>query len=533
MKTKQLFLLFFVLIISIAALFRLYKLDSIPPGLYPDVAINGNDALDTLNAKSFKVFYPENNGREGLIIWLSAFSFLIFGVSIWAIKIVAVFFGILTVIGLYLLSKELFRLIFNPPSSIANEIVALLSSFFLAVSFWHTLFSRIGFRVILFPFVLVYSFYFLFKALRTEKTLFFVLSGIVFGLGFYTYIGFRLAALLLFIVLPLYYFLNRKDTAPKKHLFSLLILLFSIFVTALPIGLYFLSHPADFIGRAGQVSIFSQNNPFQAFVASLIAHLGMFNIAGDMNWRHNLSGYPMLSFPVGILFIVGIIFSIKELIISIKDKDGKRLFAHSFLFLWFFITLLPAFLTYEGIPHALRAFGVVPAVYLFVGLGGWKLFDLFNKNTQNKRLLYLATILLLIAIPMAEFKKYFVYWGENLMLNGAFSTDFVDIGKYLNLLPASVQKYVIVNQGGVPVPWPNGVPMPAQTIIFLERAKYGEIRSVYLTPEQIYQIKTDNKPTIIVLMIYDEEILYKLSILFPEGHIQKESGISLFKINFN
>jgi predicted membrane-bound mannosyltransferase len=56
-------IVFLLVILAIASFFRLWKLDSIPPGLYPDVAINGNDALDSLKTGTFKVFYPENNGR--------------------------------------------------------------------------------------------------------------------------------------------------------------------------------------------------------------------------------------------------------------------------------------------------------------------------------------------------------------------------------------------------------------------------------------------------------------------------------------
>jgi len=119
-KKKEIIIL--LIILAIAAFFRFFELADIPPGLYPDVAINGNDALDALKTGDFKVFYPENNGREGLFINLIALSFLIFGPSILAIKIVAAVIGILTVFGLYLLTKELFK----------KTPIALLSAFFLA-----------------------------------------------------------------------------------------------------------------------------------------------------------------------------------------------------------------------------------------------------------------------------------------------------------------------------------------------------------------------------------------------------------------
>ncbi len=159
-KTKKT-LIFLLIILALAAFFRLWQLNQTPPGLYPDVAMNGNDALQGLRTGNFKLFYPENNGREGLMMWLIAASFSIFGVSIWSMKIVAAIVGIITVLGLYLLTKEIFR---HAQYDIRKtEYITLLASFFLAISFWHVNFSRIGFRAILLPFVLVFSFYFLFK----------------------------------------------------------------------------------------------------------------------------------------------------------------------------------------------------------------------------------------------------------------------------------------------------------------------------------------------------------------------------------
>ena len=53
-----------ILILILAGFFRFWKLDIIPPGLYPDEAINAmQGALEPL-----RIFYQENNGREGLLI---------------------------------------------------------------------------------------------------------------------------------------------------------------------------------------------------------------------------------------------------------------------------------------------------------------------------------------------------------------------------------------------------------------------------------------------------------------------------------
>jgi len=93
MDNKKIFI-FLILILAIASFFRLWHLNSIPPGVYPDEAINGNDAIQALNTGQYKLFYPDNNGREGLFINLIALSFNIFGVHIWSLKLISALIGI-------------------------------------------------------------------------------------------------------------------------------------------------------------------------------------------------------------------------------------------------------------------------------------------------------------------------------------------------------------------------------------------------------------------------------------------------------
>ena len=534
------YILFLILII--AAFLRLYNLTpqvgGLPPGLYPDEAMDGNNALQALSKlpslDGFNVFYPENNGREGLMMWLIALSFSIFGVSIWSIKIVAAIIGILTVLGLYLLTNELFS--FNNLTfqhSNTPTIIALLSSFFLATSFWHTNFSRIGFRAILLPFILVFSFYFLLRGFRTRKILNFILSGIFFGLGFYTYISFRFAILILPVIFLPYWLIYKKEGSPRKFLlFTFYFLLFT-FLIALPIGLYFLKHPQDFVGRAAPISVFSAKNPIKEFLKSLILHLAMFNFYGDPNWRHNFSGSPMLPWPIGILFLIGVILSFGEIFkkSNYRNRNYQLLFTFYFLLFTFFTMLLPGILTYEGIPHSLRVIGVIPVVYIFVAIGSLKTYQFFDKNTKNKKLLLVACYFFLVAIAFSEFDKYFFDWGKNKEVVGAFTERFLKEGEILASLPNDVQKYVIVNESGVSVPYPDGIPMPAQTIMFIENSKYGEIKSNYLLPKDLDRIKIDKKG-VILLMAFEQNLANEILKKFPEGKIEERGGFGIIKINF-
>lgn len=527
-----------LLIVLIAIFFRVWQLESIPPGLYPDEAINANEALGSIKTKNWQVFYPENNGREGLFIWLISLSFFIFGVSVWSLKIVPALIGVLTVAGLYLFTKELILATgdlkgkstasYGASRQQATSI-ALLASFFLAISFWHINFSRIAFRAILVPFILVFSLYFLIKGFSTRKKFHFAIAGLFFGLGFYTYSVFRLSVMLLAIIFILWYLIYKKQNLQKKYLSLVSCFLLLAFVVALPIGVYFLKNPQNFIGRSSQISIFSQENIPKAFFKSLILHFSMFNFYGDGNWRHNLPSSPQLLWPIGILFLIGVFISIKRLISSAKKKNYSLFILHSSLLGWFLVMLLASALTYEGIPHALRSIGVIPVVYIFVSLGGYHLYHWLNSRFGNRKLLLVLCSLFLVLLVIAQFNKYFITWGAHPETKNAFSRDCVQIGNYLNELPADTQKIVVVNRGGVPVPWPDGIPVSAQTIMFIENAKYGKIQSIYLLPESLEKVKIE-KRTVIIPLEYDQDLFQKLQIMFPAGEIRKENEISTYQI---
>src|SRR3990167_10321908 len=95
--------LLLAIIIIITAFLRLYNITSLPPGFYPDEAIYANNGVEAWETGEFKVFYLENNGREGL--WPNIIGFFIvkFGHEPWVSRSVAAVFGILTVLGGYFL----------------------------------------------------------------------------------------------------------------------------------------------------------------------------------------------------------------------------------------------------------------------------------------------------------------------------------------------------------------------------------------------------------------------------------------------
>lgn len=489
---REIVIVLFILVV--ASFFRLYQLDKYPPGLYPDEAMNGSNALIANETGEYALFYPENTGREGLFINIQALSIEYFGISPWSLRVVSALFGIFTVLGLYLLTRELF-----------DRHIAAIASFLMAVSFWHVNFSRIGFRAIMLPFILVFAFYFIWKGLRRARLKDFFWAGIFSGLGFYTYLSYRIAPLIAVVVFINYWMFLRKDYGRDEYLHSrnrllagFALLAIVTFFVALPIGLHFLQHPNDLLGRAGQ-GVFNQDEPLKALAQSVTRTLGMFTFSGDWNPRHNIPGAPLLGWVVGAFFAIGFI---KELWHWISRKHGHLSPVHTLLFAWFFVMLLPGFLSMEA-PHALRAVGVIPVVMIFAAKGIWWIFHELEEwqmithpweGRGHHQFIApaLALMALMAAIGFTEYHRYFKVWGPHEVTAGAFTAGYVDIANEINALPLPTKKYVVIVAPAIEA---YGYPVSAQTVMFLtdtvtppkQRAK----NVIYLTEEKAKNYRFD------------------------------------------
>lgn len=528
MKQFPVWFLLLLVIIS-AVVFRFWNLDSVPPGLYPDEAVYANDGLQAARTGDFKTYYPNNNGREGFYISVLGIILNAFGAHIWVIRAFVGAIGVGTVIGIWFLAKQLFE----------NDRIALLSAFFAATGFWAVNFSRIGFRATLVPFLIAISFAFLWRALKKLKTSDFILAGIFFGLGFHTYIAFRFAPFILLALLGMYWWETRRqsftpspgtaipDRSSCQFCWKVLLFLFVTFIVAAPIGWYYLQNPQDFFGRAAGVSIFAAENPLKEFFLGTVKTLGQFNIVGDYNWRHNFSGKPQLLYPVGILFLWGVLLTIARLKQYKKTLENRyHLSAYVFLAAGFIFMMFPSTLTAEGLPHALRTIGMIPFVMIFAGIGFESLYQLCvsfaRKHDISLHSARAIMTIIIIAIAILEFHKYFIAWALRPETKDAFSHYFVQIGYALGELPPETQKYIIVNQDGTLV---DGVPMPAQTVKFVA----DSIPNVqYLVPSDIANL-TIPQGALIIPLHFNDEIRFQITQQFPRIRVEQNSrGIYIF-----
>ncbi|MFA7209762.1 MAG: glycosyltransferase family 39 protein [Parcubacteria group bacterium] len=431
------------LIVALGLFLRAYHIDTVPPGIYPDEAVNGQDAIRALETGEFQWFYPANQGREGLFMNLVALCFKFFGISILTLKLPAIIFGTLAILGTYLLAKELFQ----------KERIGLIAAFLYATSFWAINFSRISFRANMLPFILVFTFYFLFKAVHTKKFSYFAASGFIFGIGVHTYIAFRIAPLIL-IALLFSFILSQKKFLREywKHIaiFTALMLL-----SAFPMLYTFYAHPEFFESRSDSVSVFSpalnHGHPFLTLFESFGLSLAKFNFWGDQNWRHNYPPYPVLDPLVGIAFLFGMIYSASTLlhllIRRIKHrKMDARINVHLLLIAWFFIMLAPEFMTAEGLPHALRSIGSLPPVIIFAAITFEYFLEKSQKNSKfYKKIVASIAILMLVSIGLFNSVKYHYFWAHKEKVGMSFNKNLTDIAKYIKTRPPQEEKFVITS----------------------------------------------------------------------------------------
>ena len=125
-----------LLLIGVAL--RLHGLGAMTGMVHYDEAYYGVDALSLLAQPRLTPFFPANFGRESLWMYLLAPALAVFGGGAFALRIAAVFTGIVTLAAVYRLARE-----------ITGGRGAFWSLAALAVLFPHVLASHEAFRALL------------------------------------------------------------------------------------------------------------------------------------------------------------------------------------------------------------------------------------------------------------------------------------------------------------------------------------------------------------------------------------------------
>jgi hypothetical protein len=285
------------------------------------------------------------------------------------------------------------------------------------------------------PLALIFLFFFFIKAYRSGQLKYYIATGITFALGFYTYLSFRMAPLVLIALLIFILFKDKKFLSKNWKNISWMAGVF--LVVMIPMLIHFYHVPEDIAGRSS-TSIFNtelnNGNPLGTFIGGIGKTAMMFNFHGDENYRHNLGGTPMLDPLIGILFWIGVVIVLLKL----------NKIEYFLLLMWVGALSLPEILTAEGIPHALRIVGIIPVVFLCVGLAmNW----IIEKLKAEKFTTYVLMLLLLVS-GIFGYYKYFIDFPSRGDSGEAYAEDMVAIANDINAAPDSRKNIMIVGEYG-------------------------------------------------------------------------------------
>jgi hypothetical protein len=363
-------------ILLIGIFFRFWKLDSLFDGMTYDEAYKGLDAIAIRKFGERPIFLDWNGGREALVAYLVAISQTFFDYSILSVRIVTPIMNCLLLVFFYLFAKTIF-----------NSRIALLSTFLLAVSKWSIIHSRYGVRAGQFTVFEIAVLYFVARGIASEKknSWSFVIAGIIGGLGFYTYIGYRVFPLILLS------FLLQKNVFQKlkNHKKTIIAGCIAGLVIVAPMAKFYLEHRASMTDRMKRTLVWNQKgteysgiNPALLVLRSTKDTLGMFTYKGDSINRHNVEIEPMLSPFESAFFILGLI------VVVLNFRKQHALF----LILFFEFALLPGILS-VGAPNTPRVLAALPPTMLFVSFGILTTFQFLKTTPSYIRTAFLTLVL--------------------------------------------------------------------------------------------------------------------------------------------
>lgn len=417
MNKTTLFLL--GLIFFLAAFLRLWQLDKLPIELFGDEIDVGLQAYSILktgrdyNSNPFPVMFQSfSEYRLPANLYFTVPFVGLFGLNEWGVRLPFVIYGILSLLGTFLLAKELF-----------DVRVALITTALMSISPWHLQFSRQANDaggVLALTILAVWAYL---VGLKHFKFLF--LSVILFALAVYSYaIATVFIPLLVLSLIVLYWNKLKRYGLKKLSLViavGVLIILPQFWVTINGIASERFSAITVFNDRtvleevirrkAIHHSVFTPifENKIVALTLEILRnYLRSFSteflfIMGDPNLRQSVGSLGELYWFDIFTIILGLaILAVKFVKDSLKGSPG-----YSLVLTWLIISPIPAALTVGGGMHASRLIMMLPPLLILSAMGVNKLLE---SRIKAVKLFSIALLVLLVFNVSQYFYRYWIEW---------------------------------------------------------------------------------------------------------------------------
>jgi len=397
-------------ILLLAAFFRLDRLHTMPWGLSQDEVVNANISLSVLNGEGAP-FLAGGFGHEPLFHYVQAITLTLFGDNVIGIRLPAVMAGMVLVATSYALMRRLF-----------GSMTALVTGAGLAVSWWPVIFSRVGIRAITFPLILTLAVILLWRGLAFRRQMQVLLSGLLFGLTFYTYTS---AIILPALALAwLAYAAVFQRTELRRHWRALAGAGLVAVITVAPLVLYLHAHPElqERVQQLGGPLVALRHGDPGPLMQGIVVTLAMFSRSGEARWTYGIPGRPILGPLSGLLFYLGLARCVVQ----------ARRPACGLIGLWLPITLVPSMVTPDA-PSSIRAIGALPAAYGMIGLGAAWLWEWIAPRSRLVRTGLIAGLCMMGAIHLTwTYRDGFGAWASHHEVYWRYKAHFADIAAFLD-----------------------------------------------------------------------------------------------------
>ncbi|MDP2585497.1 MAG: glycosyltransferase family 39 protein [Candidatus Levybacteria bacterium] len=447
-----------LLILLLAIFLRFWQLGQNPPSLTWDEAAWGYNAysLGVDGRDEFGRFLPLNylesfgDFKPPVYAYLDVIPVKLFGLTEFATRFPSAFFGVLTVLITYFLTKRIFW------NSKSKEMYALFSALFLAISPWHIMLSRAAFEANVATFFIITGIW-LFLAGIQGKKWHIVASIVFFVLSMYTFNSARIVTPLLVLCLGLVF--RKKLIENKKQTFiAILVGLLLILPT-----LGFLFSPQAGL-RFKEVNIFTDievvktsnqeiindssnwsriiHNRRVGYALSYLKHYfdnlspSFLFIKGDGNPKFSAQN-------VGQMYLWDLPFFVAGILFLFKRKEGIWWIVP----VWLLIGIIPA-ATARETPHALRIETTLPTFQILAAYGFSQFLFYVKRYGKFFKAVIIFVGIILFANLFYFFRNYIVHYPYEF--SGEWQYGYKDSVEYVKSVEKNFNNIYITSDMGRP-----------------------------------------------------------------------------------
>lgn len=393
-RTKELS----ILLLIIGVFVRIWQIGIVPGGLNQDEAFAGYEAYSLLHygidssGYSFPVYFVSwGSGMNVLNSYLMIPFMAIFGAHDWVVRLPQVITACFSLYVFYLLLKKVF-----------DDKTALVGLFFLVICPWHIMLSRWALESNLAPGFLLFGLYFF--VLGVEKSRYYLLSALFYGLSLYCYATIWPIVPLMLLLQAGYLLYTKKLKFDMNLLLAVLILallamplLFFMLINSghmNEIRTAFMSIPKLPVMRDSEISFANMPENFK----------NLWNIISNQNdglYWNSTSEYGLYYKGTLLFAVLGLCYCLKNVFVSIRKRE----------FNYQMFTLIPfacALLLGGLISVNVNRINCIHIwIVLFIAVGLTKIFERFKDDFKHIQTVVCAVLLVaFISFEVFYFSAY-------------------------------------------------------------------------------------------------------------------------------